>query len=98
MCIRDRDKEELMADREVISTRCYLCHKNLRRKVRWFTPNGRHYYSLSYCDKHGWMKGKIRIKKAENDMVYACLLYTSRWQVADNFCGILPGISILIFP
>lgn len=65
------DKEELMADREVISTRCYLCHKNLRRKVRWFTPNGRHYYSLSYCDKHGWMKGKIRIKKAENDMVYA---------------------------
>ena len=47
------DKEELMADREVISTRCYLCHKNLRRKVRWFTPNGRHYYSLSYCDKHG---------------------------------------------
>lgn len=65
------DKEELMADREVISTRCYLCHKNLRRKVRWFTPNGRHYYSLSYCDKHGWMKGKIRIKKAESDMVYA---------------------------
>ena len=65
------DKEELMADREVISTRCYICHKNLRRKVRWFTPNGRHYYSLSYCDKHGWMKGKIRIKKAENDMVYA---------------------------
>lgn len=65
------DKEELMADREVISTRCYMCHKNLRRKVRWFTPNGRHYYSLSYCDKHGWMKGKIRIKKAENDMVYA---------------------------
>lgn len=65
------DKEELMADKEVISTRCYLCHKNLRRKVRWFTPNGRHYYSLSYCDKHGWMKGKIRIKKAENDMVYA---------------------------
>lgn len=65
------DKEELMADREVISTRCYFCHKNLRRKVRWFTPNGRHYYSLSYCDKHGWMKGKIRIKKAENDMVYA---------------------------
>lgn len=65
------DKEELMADREVISTRCYMCHKNLRRKVRWFTPNGRHYYSLSYCDKHGWMKGKIRIKKAENDRVYA---------------------------
>lgn len=65
------DKETLMADREVISTRCYLCHRNLRRKIRWFTPNGKHYYSVSYCDKHGFMKGKIRIKKAEDDMVFA---------------------------
>lgn len=53
-----------MADKEVLSTRCYLCHHNLRKKVRWFSPNGKHYYSLSWCDKHGWMKGKIRVKKA----------------------------------
>lgn len=65
------DKEALMADREVISTRCYLCHRNLRKKIRWFSPNGKHYYSLSYCDKHGYMKGKIRIKKADGDMVFA---------------------------
>ena len=65
------DKEALMADKEVLSTRCYLCHHNLRKKVRWFSPNGKHYYSLSWCDKHGWMKGKIRVKKAEDDMVYA---------------------------
>lgn len=65
------DKEALLADREVISTRCYLCHRNLRRKIRWFSPNGKHYYSVSYCDKHGYMKGKLRIKKAENNMVFA---------------------------
>lgn len=65
------DKEALMADREVISTRCYLCHRNLRRKIRWFSPNGKHYYSLSYCDKHGYMKGKIRIRKTDGDMVFA---------------------------
>lgn len=65
------NKELLMADREVISTRCYLCHRNLRRKIKWFTPNGKHYYSISYCDKHGYMKGKIRIKKSDGDMVYA---------------------------
>lgn len=65
------DKEALMADREVISTRCYLCHRNLRRKIRWFSPNGKHYYSVSYCDKHGYMKGKIRIKKTDDDMVFA---------------------------
>ena len=65
------NKEALMADREVISTRCYLCHRNLRKKIRWFSPNGKHYYSVSYCDKHGFMKGKIRIKKTDDDMVFA---------------------------
>ena len=65
------DKEALLADREVISTRCYLCHRNLRRKIRWFTPNGKHYYSVSFCAKHGYMKGKIRIKKTDDEKVYA---------------------------
>lgn len=64
------DKAGALADREVSSTKCYLCHKNLRKKIKWFSPNGRHYYSLAYCDKHGYMKGKIRIRKAENDRVY----------------------------
>lgn len=65
------DKEALMADREVVSTRCYLCHKNLRKKIRWFSPNGRNYYSLSWCDKHGYMKGKIRIRRTDDDRTYA---------------------------
>lgn len=65
------DKEALLSDREVTSTKCYLCHKNIRKKIRWFTLNGKHYYSVSYCDKHGYMKGKIRVKKAEDDRVYA---------------------------
>lgn len=64
------DKIKAMNDRNVISTKCYLCHKNLRKKIKWFTPNGKHYYSVSYCDKHGFMKSKIRIRKAENEQVY----------------------------
>lgn len=64
------DKMEAMEDKEVISCRCYLCHKNIRRKVKWFSPNGKHYYAISYCDKHGYMKGKIRIRKTEEGMVY----------------------------
>ena len=65
------DKEQLLSDREVTSTKCYLCHRNLKRKIKWFTPNGKHYYSLSLCDRHGYMKGKIRIRRAEEDGVYA---------------------------
>ena len=63
-------KEELLDDPEVMSTKCYLCHRNLRRKIRWFSPNGKHYYSVSYCDKHGFMKAKVRIRKAEDDKLY----------------------------
>ena len=57
------DKGKAMEDREVLSTRCYICDKAARKKIRWFTPNGKHYYSVSYCEKHGYLKGKIRIRK-----------------------------------
>lgn len=60
------DKKAALEDREVLSTRCYLCRRNIRRKVRWFTSNGKHYYSVSLCPVHGFMKSKIRIKKSEN--------------------------------
>ncbi len=65
------DKMKAMNDRNVISTKCYLCQKNLKKKIRWFTPNGKHYYCVSYCDVHGHMKSKIRIRKAENGQIYA---------------------------
>lgn len=64
------NKQAALADREVISSKCYLCHKNLKKKIRWFTPNGKHYYCVAGCDKHGFMKGKIRIRKAEGEEVY----------------------------
>ena len=64
------DKAEAMGDRTVSGTKCYLCHRNLRKKIRWFTPNGKHYYSVSYCARPGFMKAKIRMRKSEDKMVY----------------------------
>lgn len=64
------DKDEALADKEVSSVRCYLCRKNIRRKIRWFTNNGRNYYSVGYCDKHGYVKGKIRLRKSEAGKIY----------------------------
>ena len=65
------EKAQLLTDREVASTKCYICRRNLKRKIKWFTPNGKHYYSLSFCNQHGYMKGKIRIRRTEDDGVYA---------------------------
>lgn len=59
------NKAEAFADKEVSSSKCYICHRNLRKKIKWFTPNGRHYYCLAYCEKHGYLKGKIRIRKSQ---------------------------------
>ena len=78
-----KDKHEALEDREVISTKCYLCHKNLRKKIRWFSPNGKHYYSVALCPVHGYMKSKIRIRKSENGMVY--VVKTSKF-ISEEDC------------
>jgi hypothetical protein len=64
-------REKLMKDREVTSTRCPICKKNAKRKLRWFLHNQKNYYSISICQEHGLVKGKIRLRKTEEDMVYA---------------------------
>lgn len=64
------DRAEAFADKEVVASKCYLCHRNLRKKIRWFTPNGRNYYCLAYCEKHGYLKGKIRVRKSADEKVY----------------------------
>ena len=65
------DKGKLLQDKEVMSTKCYLCKKSLKKKIKWFSPNGKHYYAVSYCFRHGYMKSKLRIRKAEDGGVYA---------------------------
>lgn len=63
-------RAEAFADREVVSSKCYLCCRNLRKKIRWFSPNGRNYYCLAHCVEHGYLKGKIRVRKSDDDRVY----------------------------
>lgn len=77
------DKQKALEDREVVSTKCYLCHKNIRKKIRWFSPNGKHYYSISLCPAHGYMKSKIRIRKSEDDKVY--VVKTSKF-ISEEDC------------
>ena len=63
-------KSKAMGDPEVMDTHCYECGRKLRKKVRWFTPNGKHYYSVSFCPEHGYMKAKIRLRKSKDDLIY----------------------------
>ncbi len=64
------NKAEALEDREVMSVKCYLCGHNIKRKMKWATPNGKHYYCAGYCGVHGYVKVKVRVRKSENDKVY----------------------------
>ena len=59
-----------MEDKGVTEMMCYRCGRMLRKKVRWFTPNQKTYFALACCPEHGYLKGKIRMKKVEEESVF----------------------------
>ncbi len=59
-------KEEAMKEKSVTSSVCFLCGKSIKKKVDWFSVSGKFYYCAAWCPIHGWMKGKIRVKKGKN--------------------------------
>ena len=63
-------KSEAFRDSEVVSTKCYLCHRNLKKKIPWFAVSLKNYYAVAYCEEHGYMKGKIRVNKTDDGRVY----------------------------
>ena len=72
------DKLSALEDEEVVSARCFYCDKLMKKRLDWFTTNnGKHYYLLAQCKKHGFFKGKIRVKKDKNDNVY--VIKTIKW-------------------
>jgi hypothetical protein len=64
-------KTHAMKDRIVTSTTCYLCHKNIQKKIRWFSTGSSNYCCLAYCNVHGYMKGKIRLRQRSDSKFYA---------------------------
>lgn len=64
------DKTAAMKDSEVISIRCFLCGRRTKKKIPWFTSNGKHYYTIVSCSEHGSMKVKIRLRKSADNRTY----------------------------
>lgn len=58
------NKEAAMHDKAAVSMRCSRCGLPVWRRVRWFSTGSNVYLSLVQCPRHGYMKGKIRLKKA----------------------------------
>ena len=64
------DKLVALNDREATSLRCRKCNKDMKRRIHWFSLNGKNYYALGNCPEHGLQRGKLRIKKAGGFQVY----------------------------
>ena len=64
-------REQAMADKKVTDMVCYQCHRMLKKKIRWFSYGQRFYLCLAVCPEHGFIKGKIRMKRAEDGSVFA---------------------------
>ena len=64
-------KEQVMEDREVASLRCFVCHRNAKRKIKWFSDNGRNHFAVGYCEDHGFVKSKVRVRKAADGKFFA---------------------------
>lgn len=60
-------KEAAMEDKGVCSIKCPVCRTNLRKKVMWFSGNTKKYYCVAKCPFHGFVRGKIQMKKFAND-------------------------------
>ena len=64
-------KEEILKDKEIADIVCVKCARMLRKKIRWFSYGQRFYFALGICPEHGYMKGKIRMKKSEDGSFFA---------------------------
>jgi len=64
-------KEEAIADRDLRTTKCYQCGETAMKKIRWFAGKTRAYYCLAKCPEHGYMRGKIRLKRTDDGLFFA---------------------------
>lgn len=64
-------KEEILGDKVVTDMICQKCHRMLRKKMQWFSVNQKQYFCLAPCPEHGFVRGKIRIKRSECGKLYA---------------------------
>ncbi len=64
-------RESMMADREIKNIGCYLCGKTGKKLTKLFTPGNKYYLALSYCDEHGYVRTKLRIRKTDGGHYFA---------------------------
>jgi len=66
-----KTKEEALENRDVRLTKCFICGKTAPKKIRWFVSKTKNYYCLACCSEHGYLRGKIKLKRMDDGMIVA---------------------------
>ncbi len=61
-------RDKALSDKTVTEVICPICHRRLKKKIRWFSGNQKNYLSVSNCPEHGYVKGKIRLKSYQDEL------------------------------
>lgn len=64
-------KEGMLNDKEVKNMSCYLCDKPSKKVTKLFSPTGKYCVGASFCEDHGYIKTKIRIRKTDEGRYFA---------------------------
>lgn len=64
-------KEELFNSNDITCVKCPKCKRLTKSLILWFSSGINHYLCLSKCKYHGYIKGKIIVKKTENNKLYS---------------------------
>lgn len=70
-------KDEMFEDHDVKDMKCNICDEPLDILLDWFSDSGKNYYCLGKCCNHGYVRGKIKIKRLEEDSFFAIKIMKS---------------------
>lgn len=67
-----KSKDALLHSKEVKSTSCCICQAKASKKIDWFPNSSKtNYYGVFHCKEHGYLKGKLRVKKHNDNHYFA---------------------------
>ena len=63
-------REQLIGNASVTNMECPVCGRRIRRKIHWFAAAKNYHLCVAYCQEHGYMKGKLRVRKTDMGSYY----------------------------
>lgn len=67
-----KSKEQLLRAKHVKTTNCCICQQIASKKIDWFSNSTKiNYYGVFYCKEHGYLKGKLRVKRSDDQQYFA---------------------------